>query len=117
MNDEKNQVMEVSATISKDFDKAGLSSIISPDGIDNLEQLRRHLTKRITELMDTNYEKLLNILYRIDINENKLNELFGSKNREYIPSRLAELIIERQVQKINFRNMYRKKRDQLPGEE
>jgi hypothetical protein len=117
MNEEKKQVMQVSETISKDFDKAGLSLVILPDGVDNLEQLRRKLTKKISELMDTNYEKLINILYRIDISENQLNELFGSKNREFIPARLADLIIERQVQKINFRNMYRKKRDQLPGEE
>ncbi len=117
MNEEKSQVMEVSETISKDFDKAGLSSVITPDGIDNLEQLKKHLTRKITELMDTNYEKLINILYRIDINEKKLNDLFGSKNREFIPARLAELIIERQLQKISFRNRYRNQRNQLPGDE
>ena len=52
--------------------------------------------------MDTNYEKLINILYRIDINEDKLNELFDSKNREFIPEQLAELIIERQIQKVRI---------------
>ncbi len=116
MNEEKNQVIEVTETISKDFDKAGISSVIKPDGIDNLGQLKRRLTKKITELLDTNYEKLINILYRIDINENKLNELFGSKNREDIPPRLADLIVERQLQKIKFRNMYHDKKT-LPGED
>lgn len=117
MKEEKNQVIEVSETISKDFDQAGISSVITTDGIDNLEQLKKHLTAKLTELMETNYEKLINILYRIDINESKLNELFGAKNREYIPSRLAELIIERQLQKITFRNMYRKQMNQLSGDE
>ena len=46
MNEEKNQVIEVSETITKDFDKAGLSSVITPDGIDNLEQLKKHLTRK-----------------------------------------------------------------------
>ncbi len=113
MNEEKNQVIEVTETISRDFDKAGITSVITPEGIDNLAQLKKHLTLKITELMETNYEKLLNILYRIDIHENKLNELFGSKNREYIPGRLADLIIERQLEKIRFRNMYRKERNNL----
>ncbi len=114
MNEEKVRVIEVTETISKDFDKAGISSVISSEGIDDLEELKRHLTRKITELMDTNYEKLLNILYRIDINERKLDELFSSKNRDYIPAQLADLIIERQLQKINFRNMYRKERNNLP---
>ena len=116
MNEEKNQVVEVTETISKDFDKAGISTVIKHDGIDNLEQLKRRLTKKLKELLDTNYEKLINILYRIDINEYKLNELFGSKNREDIPSRLADLIIERQLQKINFRNRYRNN-NSLPGDD
>lgn len=113
MNDEKNQVLEVSETISKDFDKAGISSVVSSEEFDNLSELKKHLTAKITELLDTNYEKLINILYRIDVNEDKLNELFGSKNRDYIPARLAELIIERQLQKIKIRNMYRDKNRKL----
>lgn len=107
MSDEKNQVTEVSETISKDFDKAGISSIITSESFDDLDQLKKYLTSKIKELLDTNYEKLINILYRIDINEDKLNELFGTKNRDYIPEHLAELIIERQLQKIKFRNAYR----------
>ncbi len=117
MNDEKNQVIEVTETITRDFDKAGITSVIEPAGIDNLKQLKERLTKKITELLDTDYERLLNILYRIDINEHKLNELFGSKNRDYIPERLAELIIERQLQKVTIRNMYRSQKNELPGEE
>ncbi len=110
MSEEKNHVMEVTETITRDFDKAGISSVITPEGIDDLTQLKKHLIRKITQLMDSDYEKLINILYRIDINEKKLNELFGSKNREHIPDRLADLIIERQLEKINFRNMYRKER-------
>jgi hypothetical protein len=113
MNDEKKQTLEVSETISKDFDKAGISSIITSESFDNLEQLKKYLTSRIIELLDRNYEKLLNILYRIDINEDKLNDLFGSKNRDYIPEHLAELIIERQLQKIKFRNAYREKNKEI----
>jgi hypothetical protein len=118
MNEEKSRVLEVSEIISSDFDKAGISSVITSDAFDNLEELRRYLENKITELMDTNYEKLINILYRVDINEEKLNELFSSKNREFIPGRLAELIIERQIQKISIRNAYKRdnKRKLLGGE-
>jgi len=33
--------------------------------------------------------------------------LFSSKNKESIPEKLADLIIERQIEKINFRKRYR----------
>ncbi len=113
MDEEKIQVKEVSKTISKDFDKAGIASIITSDEFDNLAELKKHLTRKIAELLDTNYERLINILYRIDVNEDKLNELFGSKNRDFIPERLADLIIERQLQKINLRNIYKKGNKEL----
>lgn len=113
MSEEKIQVTEVSETISKDFDKAGISSMITAESFDDLEELKKHLTSKIKELLDNEYEKLINILYRIDINEDKLNELFGSKNRDYIPAHLAELIIERQLQKIHFRNAYKEKNKRI----
>ncbi len=114
MNEEKNQTLEVSETISRDFDKAGLSAVITSEEFDNLAELKKFLANKITELMDTNYEKLINILYRIDINEDKLKKLFDSKNREFIPEQLAELIIERQIQKVRIRNMYRNNNKNLP---
>ena len=116
MNEDNNQLGELSENISKDFNKAGIPSIISNLEFNNLNEFKKHLTGKISELLDNNYEKLINILYRIDINEEKLNELFGSKNRESIPGNLADLIIERQLQKIQIRNMYRKERKKLPGD-
>jgi len=115
MDEDKNQLGELSESISKDFNKAGIPSIISKVGFDNLNELKKHLRGKISELLDNDYEKLISILYRIDVDEDKLNELFGSKSRESIPGRLADLIIERQLQKINIRNMYAKERKNLPG--
>jgi len=116
MDEEKNQVTEISETISKDFDKAGISALISKENFDSLDELRKYLSHKIGDLLDANYEKLINILYRIDVNEEKLNELFGRKNREPISEGLADLIIERQLQKINIRNMYRKESKNLAEE-
>jgi hypothetical protein len=59
------------------------------------------------EMLDKNYNLLINTLYRIDISERKLSELFSSKNKESIPEKLADLIIERQIEKIEFRRQYR----------
>lgn len=116
MNEEKNQILEITETISRDFDKAGISSLISKGNFNSLTELKKYLSKKLRELLDTDFEKLINILYRIDVNEEKLNELFGNTNKEPIPPKLADLIIERQLQKIHIRNMYRKERKNLPEE-
>ena len=113
MEEDKIRTLEISDIISKDFDKAGISSIITTDEFDNLDELRKYLADRIAELLESDYPKLINILYRIDIGEEKLNELFSGRNREPIPDKLADLIIERQIQKINFRNMYKNRSEQI----
>jgi len=104
---EKAEVHEVSENISSVFNRFGIELPLSPDDVENLKQLRDFLTEKLKDLLDNNFNLLVNTLYRIDVNEQKLNELFGSKNRTPIPSALAELIIERQLQKIHFRKKYK----------
>ena len=104
---EKAEVHEVSENISNVFNKFGLHLPLSPSDVENLNELRIYLTGKLEDMLDNNYNLLVNTLYRIDVNEEKLNELFGSKNRAYIPSALADLIIERQLQKIHFRKKYK----------
>jgi len=58
-------------------------------------------------MLDKNYNLLINTLYRIDISEKKLSKLFSAKNKDSIPQKLADLIIERQIEKINYRKRYR----------
>jgi len=104
---EKAEVHEVSENISSVFNRFGLDLPLSPNDVENLNQLKIFLTAKLRDLLDNNYNLLVNTLYRIDVNEEKLNELFGSKNRAYIPEALADLIIERQLQKIHFRKKYK----------
>lgn len=104
---QKAEVQEVSENISSVFNHFGLDLPLSPNDVENLSQLNIYLTEKLKDLLDNNFNLLVNTLYRIDVNEEKLNELFGSKNRVPIPSALAELIIERQLQKIHFRKKYK----------
>jgi hypothetical protein len=106
-NIQKTEVQEVSAYISDSFNRYGLDLPISPSDMQDLNQLKIYLTEKLKDMLDNNYDQLVNMLYRIDVSEEKLNELFGSKNRTYIPSALADLIIERQLQKIHFRKKYK----------
>lgn len=108
MNDiQKTEVQEVSENISSVFNRYGLNLPLSLADVENLTQLKAFLSEKLKDLLDNNFNLLVNTLYRIDVNEEKLNDLFGSKNRTYIPEALADLIIERQLQKIHFRKRYK----------
>ncbi len=76
----------------------------------NLEQLdlREFLIERIKELMSQNFDRFIINLYRIDVDENKVHEIFRSKDKTTIPEKLADLIIERQLMRIKTQIMYKK---------
>jgi len=65
--------------------------------------LREKLYRFIDHLIETNFEKLVFILYRIDVPEDKLKQLldrFPMKDAGFI---IGNLIINRQLQKIKTR--------------
>jgi len=69
--------------------------------------IKEALVKKITELMANDYQKFLNGLYMLDINEDKLTGALYTKNKQDVPSLIADLIIERQIQKVTTRQMYK----------
>uniref|UniRef100_A0A7V2ZLI2 Uncharacterized protein n=1 Tax=Ignavibacterium album TaxID=591197 RepID=A0A7V2ZLI2_9BACT len=93
--------------VSKDFLIDEDTSLIPNSDFEKLEEFKKYLIQRLTDMLDNNFNLLVNTLYRIDISEQKLAELFGNKNSESIPEKLADMIIERQMQKIQFRKKYR----------
>lgn len=108
MSKEKNLIInEVAKIISKDFTKDGTDSFIPFYETQSFDEFKKFLREKLAYLIDNNFDLLVNILYRIDVNEEKLSYLFSSDNREHIPSKLADLIIERQIQKIELRNKYK----------
>ena len=109
MNEElnKDEIFSIQKFVSKDFVKNDSSSLVPNNDYERLEEFRKYLTDKMKDMLDKNYNLLINTLYRIDISEKKLSELFSAKNKDSIPQKLANLIIERQIEKINYRKRYR----------
>lgn len=74
----------------------------------SLAQLKEMLTEKIVYLMLHNMEKLLHVLYRIDIDERKVKAIFGTNNPREIAPALADLIIERELAKAESRKKHKK---------
>lgn len=73
--------------------------------------LENQLAIYINELIDKDFNKLVNLLYRIDISEQKLKIALQNEDKTISSSKtIAKLIIERQLQKLEFRKKFSKKK-------
>ncbi len=67
---------------------------------------KEQLTAHLVGLLLNQTEYLWQQLYRMDVDERKVNALFDLNNPKEIAPALADLIIERQLQKIATRKKY-----------
>ena len=80
-----------------------------PENVYNTkETIEKALSNKINQLIQTNFDHLVNLLYRIDVNEKKLRELLLLHPQEDAGKIIAQLIIERQLQKIKNMEMFSK---------
>lgn len=72
------------------------------------QELKKALTNFLNTLITEDFNKLISILYRIDVSQEKATAALSTKpNTESTGSVLAELIITRQLQKIKTRRKYK----------
>lgn len=107
MIEEQIETREVSKLVYSQFSRNGMDSVLTNEEFDDLNEFRTYLASKLRQLLDKNYDLLIKTLYRIDVSETKLTELFSANNKDNIPAALADLIIERQLQKVHFRNLYK----------
>lgn len=81
------------------------------------DELKEKISFRINELIQHDFQKLAGILYRIDVNEPKLKYLLKENPGEDAGRIIAELIIERQQQKIKSRQQHSKRDENISDNE
>src|SRR5690606_26047719 len=75
------------------------------------------LINRIDYLIQTDFPKLLNILYSLDVSETKLSNMLKEHPGNDAAEIIARLIIERQREKINSRTQNKKPDEDIPDDE
>lgn len=83
----------------------------------NYDELQTKLAAEINQLINHEFEKLIFYLYRIDVHEDKMRKLLESNNGENAAVLIADLIIERQVQKIKSRQQFSQRDNDIDEEE
>lgn len=70
---------------------------------DIIQKIRAALVERIILLLNVDPAKLMATLYRIDVRESVVNEIFKKAVPPDVPDLIADLIIERQLSKARTR--------------
>ena len=96
-----NHLTQALILANKDFNLDIPSSEVS-----TAEDFQQILGKIIRHLLDNDFERLLNGLYRIDVSEEKVKAAIASQGD--VADKIALLIIEREMKKVVTREKYKK---------
>jgi hypothetical protein len=83
----------------------------------NFQLNRQTLINRINELIQSDFQQLILVLYRVDVNEDKLRYLLKENSEENAAIIIADLLIERQSQKIISRQQFNKRDNEIDENE
>jgi hypothetical protein len=99
---------ELLLTIAKDLE------IIPADQATFTKQV---LIDHINDLLQHNFQKLVSLLYRLDVSETKLRSLLDNNEGRDAADIITDLIIERQLQKIKSRQQFRQRDNNINEED
>ena len=85
--------------------------------IESFSHLQKVLSEKINFLITNNFSSLIAVLYRLDISEKKLRNLLANNGGKNAGDIIADLIIERQLQKIELRKTFKVENDQISEDE
>jgi len=74
----------------------------------SVEKLKEKLVVFINDLIQNDFQKLVAILYKIDVDEGKLKRILTEEAGKDAADIIARLIIEREMQKIESRKLFRR---------
>jgi hypothetical protein len=80
----------------------------SPQGFLGNNQLREKLKKVIAYLLQHDFNRLVNAMYRLDVKENLFHEAMNLEDPEQVIERLADIVFEREWQKVQTRLFFKR---------
>ena len=88
-----------------------------PGTVNEMQDAEIYLSDKMNELIKSDFNHLVQILYRIDVNEAKLKQVLKDNPNEDAGKIIAALIIERQQQKTKSRQQFSQQDDNFSEEE
>jgi len=95
------------ALFEKDFQLDGSYLDLSNEKEYTYDQAFLKIMRVVEDLMEKDFERLIQVLYRIDVSEEKLKAALAASN-DNPASVISKMIIERELLKVEFRKKYNK---------
>jgi hypothetical protein len=80
------------------------------------DELERYVREQVVALLTKNPERLMSILYRIDVPEERVRDVMMKEPVGGIATKLTALLLERMEQKMETRRRYKDERDRTRNE-
>ena len=106
---EKDELQNTASLVARDFE------LELKDGQFGEEQLLEMLADQIAEMIAYRLEFLLSLMYRLDIDEHKVNHALSPFANDPPNVGLAKLVLERQKRRVRTKMEY--KQEEIDGEE
>lgn len=103
-------VSETAQQIMKDFGMFGVEITFSGDVIYAYEELHRQLVEQISVLIQNNYDKLLSVLYQVDITEREIAQAERDLPHYNHVEIIAHQVIARELKKVLWRRYFKMKK-------
>ena len=100
-------IKDTADQIIKDFDMFGMEIKFSGNAFNAYEELFDQIEPHIKKLIDSNRQKFLGILYRIDLSDEQIKKAVRENSTEPFSMIVTDLIIKRELQKVVIRNHYK----------
>jgi len=71
------------------------------------KSLAQAIAPYVSQMLNRNFEQLLQLCYRLDLGEEKLQHILTECPPEEVSLQLSTAMVDRQLQKVYFRNKYR----------
>jgi len=106
---EEKFVLLTAEQVRKDFALFGMEVYFSGNISLAYEELFEQLKVYIEELLNHNYEKLMALLYQIDVTQKELTQKDPKHNFKTIPEIITHKILERELKKVLTREYFKEK--------
>lgn len=103
-------VRETAQQIMKDFGMFGVEITFSGDVLNAYEELLRQLVEQISVLIQNNYDKLLSVLYQVDITEHEIAQAERDLPHYNQVEIIAHQVIARELKKVMWRRYFKSKK-------
>lgn len=106
---EEKFVLLTAEQVRKDFAMFGMEVNFSGDVNFAYEELFDQLKVYIEELLSTDSERLMSLLYQIDLSEKELSKNDPNLQFETVPEIITHKILERELKKVLIRTYFKEK--------